>query len=76
MISYINKTLVLKIGEKVEQVHDTGLEGTKQTIHVGTLIDDSQIQILTNGYRHIRKNKPPTDYIVEGKVIKGVSNEK
>jgi len=41
VISYINKTLVLKIGEKVEQVHDTGLEGTKQTIHVGTLIDDS-----------------------------------
>ncbi|CAD8154884.1 unnamed protein product [Paramecium pentaurelia] len=76
VISYINKTLVLKIGEKVEQVHDTGLEGTKQTIHVGTLIDDSQIQILTNGYRHIRKNKPPTDYIIDGKVIKGVSNEK
>lgn len=43
ILSFLNQTLVLSIGDKVEEAHDSGLDNGKQTIHVSVLEDNSVI---------------------------------
>ena len=44
VVSFQQQTLVLSIGgEKVQEVHNSGLYGNEKTIHVGLLEDNSMV---------------------------------
>lgn len=45
IVSFVNATLVLSIGETVEEVADSGFLGTTPTIGCGLLGDDSLLQV-------------------------------
>ncbi|KAI8577471.1 hypothetical protein K450DRAFT_251826 [Umbelopsis ramanniana AG] len=57
VVSFINATLVLSIGETVEEVTDTGFLATSPTIAVEQLGEDSLIQVYPQGIRHIRADR-------------------
>lgn len=46
VVSFINATLVLSIGETVEEVTDSGFLGTAMTIGCGLIGDDSLLQVI------------------------------
>ena len=74
IISFISATLVLSIGEKVIEVHDSGIDSTKGTLHVGLLEDDAIIQVMPTGIRHIRKDKRVNQWNTDGRIVKATSN--
>ena len=45
VLSFLNQTLVLSIGDKVVEVSDSGLESQKGTLHVDLLEDNAIIQV-------------------------------
>jgi splicing factor 3B subunit 3 len=45
VVSFINATLVLSIGETVEEVTDSGFLGTTPTLSCSQLGDDSLLQV-------------------------------
>ena len=49
IVSFVNATLVLSIGETVEEVTDSGFLGTTPTLSCSALGDDAlvQVQIVT-----------------------------
>ncbi|KAL4808201.1 CPSF A subunit region-domain-containing protein [Aspergillus unguis] len=53
VLSFANGTLVLSIGETVEEVTDTGFLSSAPTLAVQQLGEDSLIQIHPRGIRHI-----------------------
>jgi splicing factor 3B subunit 3 len=53
VLSFGNGTLVLSIGETVEEVQDTGFLSSAPTLAVQQLGEDSLIQIHPRGIRHI-----------------------
>ncbi len=58
VLTLANKTLVLTTtATGFSQTKETGLEEDSMTIHVGRLQDDSLVQILPSGFRHIRTDK-------------------
>lgn len=54
VLSFSNGTLVLSIGETVEEVSDTGFLSTVPTLAVQQLGDDGLLQVHPKGIRHIR----------------------
>jgi len=44
-VSFVNATLVLSIGETVEEVTDSGFLGTTPTLACHTLGDDALVQV-------------------------------
>ena len=58
VLSLTSKTLILTTtANGYSQTKDTGLDEESTTIHVGRLQDDSLVQILPSGFRHIKKDK-------------------
>lgn len=57
IVSFVNATLVLSIGETVEEVADSGFHGTTPTLACGSLADDSLVQVYNSGIQHICANK-------------------
>ncbi|KAJ9150815.1 Pre-mRNA-splicing factor rse1 [Pleurostoma richardsiae] len=57
VLSFTNGTLVLSIGETVEEVTDTGFLASVPTLAVQQLGDDGLIQIHPKGIRHIRHGR-------------------
>ena len=57
VLSFRSGTLVLSIGETVEEVTDTGFLSTAPTLAVQQLGEDALIQIHPKGIRHIRADK-------------------
>ncbi|VUZ43380.1 unnamed protein product [Hymenolepis diminuta] len=57
VVSFLNATLVLSIGETVEEVTDSGFLGTTPTLTCSQLGDDALVQIYPDGIRHIRADK-------------------
>ncbi|VDO97440.1 unnamed protein product, partial [Soboliphyme baturini] len=57
VVSFVNATLVLSIGETVEEVTDSGFLGTTPTISCSLLGDDALLQIYPDGIRHIRSDR-------------------
>jgi len=57
VLSFMNATMVLSIGETVEEIHDSGFIGTASTIHASLFGDDSLVQVYPHGIRHIRADK-------------------
>ena len=47
IVSFVNATLVLSIGETVEEVTDSGFLGTTPTISCSQLGDDALVQVIS-----------------------------
>jgi hypothetical protein len=74
VLSLTNKTLILTTtANGYSQTKDTGLDEESPTIYVGRLEDDSLVQILPSGFRHIKKDKTARTMKFEGKIIKGTT---
>eukprot|EP00124_Ichthyophonus_hoferi_P002448 Ihof_evm8s167 gene=Ihof_evmTU8s167 len=57
VVSFVNATLVLSIGDNVEEVVDSGFLATTPTLSASTLGDNALMQIYPEGIRHIRADK-------------------
>lgn len=57
ILSFANATLVLSIGETVEEVTDTGFLSSAPTLAVQQLGEDGLIQVHPRGIRHIRADR-------------------
>lgn len=57
VLSFLNGTLVLSIGETVEEVTDTGFLSSAPTLAVQQLGEDGLIQVHPKGIRHIRSDR-------------------
>ena len=57
ILSFSNGTLVLSIGETVEEVTDTGFLSSASTLAVQQLGEDGLIQVHPKGIRHIRADR-------------------
>ncbi|TGZ84698.1 hypothetical protein EX30DRAFT_337186 [Ascodesmis nigricans] len=57
ILSFTNGTLVLSIGETVEEVTDTGFLSSAPTLAVQQLGDDGLLQVHPKGIRHIHHDK-------------------
>lgn len=57
VVSFVNATLVLSIGETVEEVTDSGFLGTTSTLSCAQIGDNALVQIYPDGIRHIRADK-------------------
>jgi splicing factor 3B subunit 3 len=68
VISFINATLVLSIGETVVEVNDSGILESTPTLSVSLLGDNSLLQVHANGLRHIRSDKRFNEWKPPGKV--------
>ena len=56
VLSFSNGTLVLSIGETVEEVTDTGFLASTPTLAVQQLGEDALVQVYSRGIRHIKAN--------------------
>ncbi|KAK3816054.1 MAG: splicing factor 3B subunit 3 [Benniella sp.] len=76
IVSFSNATLVLSIGEAVEEVTDTGFLATTPTIAVQQLGQDALLQIYPQGIRHIRANKQVTEWRAPGgrQIVRAATN--
>ncbi|KAI9279118.1 CPSF A subunit region-domain-containing protein [Sporodiniella umbellata] len=57
VVSFANATLVLSIGETVEEVTDTGFLTNAPTLAVQQLGEDALVQVHPQGIRHIRADR-------------------
>eukprot|EP00047_Mylnosiga_fluctuans_P012671 m.27271 g.27271 ORF g.27271 m.27271 type:complete len:1191 (+) comp4410_c0_seq1:3-3575(+) len=67
VVSFVNATLVLSIGETVEEVTDSGFLATTPTITVGRIGDDALVQVYPEGIRHIRSDRRVNEWKAPGK---------
>lgn len=67
IVSFVNATLVLSIGETVEEVTDSGFLGTTPTLCCAALGDDALVQVYPDGIRHIRSDKRVNEWKAPGK---------
>lgn len=76
IVSFSNATLVLSIGETVEEVTDTGFLATTPTIAVQQLGQDALLQVYPQGIRHIRANKQVTEWRAPGgrQIVRAATN--
>jgi splicing factor 3B subunit 3 len=78
IVSFVNATLVLSIGETVEEVTDSGFLGTTPTLSCSQLGDDALVQIYPDGIRHIRSDKRVNEWKTPGKktIVKCAMNQR
>ncbi|KAL0908461.1 hypothetical protein M5K25_022957 [Dendrobium thyrsiflorum] len=76
VVSFPSGTLVLSIGETVEEVSDSGFLDTTPSLAVSLLGDDSLMQVHPNGIRHIREDGRINEWKTPGKktIVKVGSN--
>ncbi|XP_030928256.1 spliceosome-associated protein 130 A [Quercus robur] len=67
VVSFSNATLVLSIGETVEEVSDSGFLDTTPSLAVSLIGDDSLMQVHPNGIRHIREDGRINEWRAPGK---------
>jgi splicing factor 3B subunit 3 len=67
IVSFLNATLVLSIGETVEEVTDSGFLGTMPTLCCSQIGENALIQIYPEGIRHIRGDKRVNEWRAPGK---------
>lgn len=77
-MSFVNATLVLSIGDTVEEVTDSGFLGTTPTLCCSALGDDALVQVYPDGIRHIRADKRVNEWKAPGKktIIKCAVNSR
>lgn len=76
IVSFVNATLVLSVGETVEEVSDSGFLNNAATLHVALLRDDTYVQVHESGLRHIGQDKRANEWKTPGRkrVLKVASN--
>lgn len=76
VVSFANATLVLSIGETVEEVSDSGFLDTTPSLAVSLLGEDSLMQVHPSGIRHIRADGRINEWKTPGKktIVKVGSN--
>jgi len=67
IVSFTNATLVLSIGETVEEVTDSGFLSRAPTLEVQLLADNAMLQVHPNGVRHIRPDGRSAEWKTPGK---------
>ncbi|KAJ6220955.1 hypothetical protein RDWZM_006767 [Blomia tropicalis] len=67
VVSFINATLVLSIGETVEEIVDSGFLGTTQTINCAQIGEDALVQVYPDGIRHIRADRRVNEWRAPGR---------
>ncbi|POY74330.1 hypothetical protein BMF94_2524 [Rhodotorula taiwanensis] len=67
VLSFVNGTLVLAIGDTIEEVSDTGFISSAPTLGVQQLGDDALLQIYPRGIRHILADKRVNEWKVGGR---------
>ncbi|XP_003744848.1 splicing factor 3B subunit 3 [Galendromus occidentalis] len=78
VVSFINATLVLSIGETVEEVTDSGFLGTTPTLACHQIGHDALVQIYPEGIRHIRADRRVNEWRTSGKklIVKCAVNQR
>ncbi|KAJ3280450.1 Splicing factor 3B subunit 3 [Borealophlyctis nickersoniae] len=78
IVSFLDSTLVLSIGETVEEVTDTGFLNTTPTLTVAQLGDDALVQVYPRGIRHIRADRRVSEWKTPGNkaIIKAACNQR
>lgn len=70
ILSFVNGTLVLRIGETIEEVQDTGFLSSAPTLAVQQIGSDALIQVHPHGIRHILSDRRVNEWRVpSGKTI-------
>ncbi|UZJ51035.1 hypothetical protein CBS101457_000355 [Exobasidium rhododendri] len=62
ILSFVNGTLVLSIGETIEEVSDSGFLTSAPTLAVQQLGTDAMLQVHPHGIRHIMADKQVTEW--------------
>uniref|UniRef100_H2ZPL8 DNA damage-binding protein 1 n=1 Tax=Ciona savignyi TaxID=51511 RepID=H2ZPL8_CIOSA len=78
IVSFVNATLVLSIGETVEEVTDSGFLGTTPTLSCSLLGENALVQVYPDGIRHIRADKRVNEWKTPGKktILKCAVNQR
>ncbi|KAJ9222055.1 hypothetical protein DTO169C6_5684 [Paecilomyces variotii] len=78
ILSFANGTLVLSIGETVEEVTDTGFLSSAPTLAVQQLGEDSLIQVHPKGIRHILADRRVNEWPApqHRTIVAAASNER
>ena len=70
VLSFVNGTLVLTIGETIEECQETGFLSAEPTLAVQQIGDDALLQVYPHGIRHILSDQRVNVWKVpEGKTI-------
>uniref|UniRef100_A0AAV1UXA1 DNA damage-binding protein 1 n=1 Tax=Peronospora matthiolae TaxID=2874970 RepID=A0AAV1UXA1_9STRA len=69
VVSFEDATLVLEVGETVEEVSQSGFLRDHGSLLVALLEDDSKLQIHANGIRHVPRFQPVTEWKAPGKKV-------
>ena len=76
LISFANASLVLSVGEVVNEVTDSGFDTNSPTIHAGVLANNCYIQICQYGIRMIAAGNKVETWQPPGQISRATSNEK
>ena len=67
VVSFLNATLVLSIGDTVNETSDSGILGTTTSLDVCLMSDESLLQIHPGGLRHIKADKRINEWRTPGR---------
>ncbi|TFY66687.1 hypothetical protein EVG20_g4405 [Dentipellis fragilis] len=77
ILSFVNGTLVLSIGETIEEVQDTGFLSSAPTLAVQQIGADALLQVHPHGIRHVLADRRVNEWRVpQGKTIVAASTNK
>ncbi|TPX62142.1 hypothetical protein PhCBS80983_g00623 [Powellomyces hirtus] len=78
IVSFVDATLVLSIGETVEEVTDTGFLNSTPTLAVAQLGDDALVQVYPRGIRHIRSDRRVSEWKTPGNktIVRAACNQR
>jgi splicing factor 3B subunit 3 len=77
ILSFVNGTLVLSIGENIEEVADTGFLSSAATLAVQQIGEDALLQVHPQGIRHVLADKRVNEWRVPpGRTIVAATTNK
>ncbi|KAF9010785.1 mono-functional DNA-alkylating methyl methanesulfonate N-term-domain-containing protein [Cyathus striatus] len=77
ILSFVNGTLVLSIGETIEEVQDTGFLSSAPTLAVQQIGADALLQVHPHGIRHVLSDRRVNEWRVpQGKTIVAATTNK
>ncbi|ORX55119.1 hypothetical protein DM01DRAFT_1407145 [Hesseltinella vesiculosa] len=78
VVSFTNATLILSIGETVEEVSDTGFMTNTPTLAVQQLGEDALVQVYAKGVRHIFADKRVSEWRAPGSlaIVQAATNNR
>lgn len=77
VLSFVNGTLVLSIGETIEEVSDTGFLSSAPTLAIQQIGDDALLQVHPHGIRHVLADRRVNEWKVPpGRTIVAAATNK